>query len=326
MESSEKITDGNSSQIKNSIVKCDLIILGAGPAGLTAAIYAARAKLHTVVIDNNFIGGQVVTTFHIANYPGTSGVVNGVDIINNMIEQAVSFGASVEGIQQIIEVNLVGSEKFVKTEKIDYYCKSIIIATGAKSRKLPVKDEAEFRGKGIHYCATCDGALYQGAELLVVGGGTSAIEEALFLTRYAKSVTIINRKDIFKASKGAVEEALSNPLISVKWNTIVKDVVGDKFITGAILEDTKTGQLLEFGTEGIFVYIGMEPSVSGFNSELELSPAGYIKTDERMMTNIDGVFAAGDVREKEVRQISTAVGDGTIAGVMAERYINRKIY
>lgn len=319
-EAIEKVLERSCSPQERSIVRCDVLIIGAGPSGLTSAIYTSRSRLHTVVIDSNLPGGQVATTFHVANYPGTNGVIRGLDLMENMKKQAVDFGAQIDDLQQIIDINLMGEEKFIKTDHNDYYSKSVIIATGAEPRKLPVEGERDFRGRGVHYCATCDGAMYQDADVAVVGGGTSAVEEAVFLSRYAKTVAIINRSDHFKAAKSSVDEALRNPSISVIWNSTIKELKGDNFLQSVVLKDIKTGQQSELKTDGIFVYIGMQPNSSIFSNQVKLSENGYILTDEKMSTNIPGVFSAGDVREKEIRQISTAVGDGTIAGIMAEKY------
>lgn len=323
-KSVENVLGRNCPEKEKALVYCDVLIIGAGPAGLTAAIYASRSKLYTIVLDSSLPGGQVATTFHVANYPGTNGVVRGLDLMENMKNQALSFGTQIDDMQQVAEVNLEGTEKYVNTDKSDYYTKCIVIATGAEPRRLPVPNEQEYRGRGIHYCATCDGALYQDTDVVVIGGGTSAVQEAEFLTRYAKHVTIINRSDKFKASKSSEDEALKNPNISVLWNSAVKEVGGEGFVTHVIIEDTKTKETRELKTDGLFVYIGMQPNTAVFGEKLNLADGGYIITDERMMTNIPGVFAAGDVRRKEVRQITTAVGDGTIAGIMAERYINNK--
>ena len=305
-------------------VHCDVLILGAGPAGLTAAIYASRAKLHTVVIDEGMPGGQVATTYHVANYPGTNGVIRGIDLVENMKKQAVDFGAQIDDLKEIFEVSLYGDEKFVKTEDTDYYSKTVIIATGAQPRKLPAEGEREYRGRGVHYCATCDGAMYQDADILVIGGGNSAVEEAVFLTRYARHVTIVHQFDHFQASKAAQEEILKNPNISVIWNSEVRKVNGENFVKSVVIEDLKTKELKEVETEGLFVYIGMEPKINLFKGVVNLSDYDYIITDGDMKTNLPGVYAAGDVRDKKIRQISTAVGDGTVAGIMVERYINRK--
>jgi len=305
-------------------VYCDVLILGGGPAGLSAAIYASRAKLYTIVIDEGLTGGQVSTTYHVANYPGTNGVVRGMDLMENMKRQALEFGTQIDDLKVVNDINLEGEYKYVKTEDVDYYSKGIIIATGATPKKLPAEGEQEFRGRGVHYCATCDGAMYQDANVFVVGGGESALEEAVFLTRYAKHVTIINRSDQFRASKGAQDEALKNPNISVISDSIVKKITGENFVTSIEVENIKTNEVEEIEVEGLFVYIGMEPKTEFLNGKLNLNENGYIDTDEDMKTYIPGVFAAGDVRNKTIRQIATATGDGVISGIMVEKYINRK--
>ncbi|WP_265446646.1 thioredoxin-disulfide reductase [Acetivibrio straminisolvens] len=298
--------------------------MGGGPAGLTAAIYAARAKLHTVVVDEGLIGGQVATTFHVANYPGTNGVVRGVDLMENMKKQALDFGAHIDDLKEISDINLEGKEKLITTKNTDYYAKAVLIATGAAPRRLPAEGEKEFRGRGVHYCATCDGAMYFDANVIVVGGGESAAQEAVFLTRYAKHVTIVNRHDYFKASKTALDEVLNNPNISVIWDSEVRKINGDNFVKSVTVENTKTGKIEEIEADGVFVYIGTLPKTDLFAGKVAMNEQGYILTNEDMATNIPGVFAAGDVREKKIRQIATAVGDGAIAGIMAERYINGK--
>lgn len=320
----EKVLQKSCSPKQRSIIRCDVLIIGAGPSGLTAAIYTARSRLNTVIIDSNLPGGQVITTFHVANYPGTNGTIRGLDLAENMKRQTLDFGAQIYDLQQISQIDLLGEEKFVKTDHADYYAKSVILATGSEPRKLPVAGEREFRGRGVHYCATCDGALYQDANVAVVGGGISALEEAVFLSRYARSVTILNRSDRFKAPALYAEKTLKDPSISVVWDSVIKELKGDSFLKTTILEDVKTGELSELQLDGIFVYIGMQPNSELFTGQVKLSENGYILTDENMSTNIPGVFAAGDIREKEIRQISTAVGDGTIAGIMADKYINSK--
>lgn len=306
------------------LVRCDVLIVGAGPAGLTAAIYAARARLYTVVLDSSLPGGQVATTFTVANYPGVSGVVRGIDLMENMKNQALSFGAQIDDLQEIVSVSLEGGTKTIRTAKGDYEARVVIIATGAEPKKLPVEGERDYRSRGIHYCATCDGAMYQEAEVMVVGGGVSALEEAEFLTRYARRVAIVNRGRSFKAPRAMVEQAENNPAIEMLWNSVIAEVKGESFVTAAVLEDTETGERRERPVEGIFVYIGSQPNSSVFGQGIRTDERGFIRTDEGMMTSIPGVFAAGDIREKDIRQITTAVSDGTIAAVMAERWITNR--
>ena len=320
----ENVIGGMCKRKERQKVYCDALILGGGPAGLSAAIYAARAKLFTVVIDEGLTGGQVATTFHVANYPGTNGVVRGMDLMENMKRQAMDFGTQIDDLKVITDIKLDGEEKFVKTEDTDYYAKSIIIATGATPRKLPAEGEQEFRGRGVHYCATCDGAMYQDTNVFVIGGGESAVEEAVFLTKYAKHVTIISKLDYFRASKGAQNEALENPNISVIWDSEVRKIMGENFVTSVELENLKTKEVKEIEVDGLFVYIGTEPKTEFLKDKFKLNEKGYIDTDENMRTEIPGVFAAGDVRNKTIRQIATATGDGVIAGIMVEKYINGK--
>jgi thioredoxin reductase (NADPH) len=247
-----------------------------------------------------------------------------MDLMENMKKQAIDFGAQIDDLRQIKEISLSGEEKLIKTDGSEYHAKSVIIATGAEPRKLPVEGEREFRGRGVHYCAACDGAMYQDANVMVIGGGISAVEEAEFLSRYAKTVTIVNRSDHFKAAEASIDKALKNPSVSVIWDTIIKEIKGDSFLRSVVLENVKTGEKKETPIDGLFVYIGTQPNTAIFRGQVKLSDNGYILTDENMASSIPGVFAAGDVRDKEIRQITTAVGDGTIAGMMSERYLNHR--
>ncbi len=320
----ESMAGGKCACEKKDKTECDLLILGSGPAGLTAAIYAARAKLYTVVVDDSFIGGQVATTWQVANYPGTNGPVRGIDLVGNMKRQALDFGAQIDELQEITGVMLDGPIKTLSTKKADYLARSVIIATGAHPRKLNIEGEEAFTGRGVHYCATCDAALYQDAHVMVVGGGDAAVEEAVFLTRYAKKVTVVHRRDTFTASRAAQDELFKNASVEVLFNQEVIAIHGDNFVTAATLRDVNTGQTQQASIDGIFIYIGMQPMSKLFEGQLALSEGGYIVTDEKLRTSREGVFAAGDVRLKEIRQITTAVGDGTIAGIMAGRYISEK--
>lgn len=302
--------------------ECDVLILGSGPAGLTAAIYAARAKLYTVVVDDSFVGGQVATTWHVSNYPGTNGTVRGVDLVGNMKRQALDFGAQIDDMQEVTGIMLAGSVKTLLTKKTEYLARSVILATGAHPRKLNIEGEETFTGRGVHYCATCDAALYQDAHVMVVGGGDAAVEEAVFLTRYAKKVTVVHRRDTFSASKAAQDELFKSTSIEVLFNQEVVAIHGENFVTAVTLRDVNTKQTRQLAIDGIFIYIGMQPMSKLFEGQLALSEGGYIVTDEKLRTAREGVFAAGDVRNKEIRQITTAVGDGTIAGIMAGRYLS----
>jgi thioredoxin reductase (NADPH) len=305
-------------------VKCDVLIVGGGPAGLSAAIYTARARLNTVVIEEGVVGGQVVRTHHIANYPGTSGNISGKDLIENMRRQAESFGAKIETSKEILEVKLKGNEKTIKIEDIEYCTRAVIIATGAEPRKLQAKGEGEYRGRGIHYCAACDGAMYQDSRnIVVVGGGNSALQEAIFLTRFAKHITIIHQFDYFQASRIMQEEVLNNNLIEVIWNSEVREVKGDGCEKSITIKNVKTKEISDITCESVFVYIGMQPRAEFLKKQVKMKKDGSIITDNDMRTSLKGVFAAGDVRKKSVRQIATAVGDGVVAAMSAEIYLTQ---
>jgi thioredoxin reductase (NADPH) len=303
-------------------VDCDVLILGAGAAGLSAAIYAARAKLNTVVIDESVPGGQTGSTYHVANYPGTPGTVRGKEIIQNMREQALSFGAVIDDLKEISEVRLTTNIKYVRTEDTNYYAKAVIIASGAMPRPLPAEGADEFKGRGVHYCATCDGSMYEGRKIVVVGGGNSAVEEAVFLSRYASDITIIHQFDHFQACRSAQEAAMGNPKINIIWDSEVRKVNGEGHsLSSVVIENIKTNEFREIPTEGAFVYIGTQPMSEHYKGQVKMDEWGYIVASEDTKTNTDGVFAAGDIRTKPVRQVVTAASDGAVAGIMAERYI-----
>lgn len=303
-------------------IECDVLILGAGAAGLSAAIYSARAKMNTIILDENVPGGQAATTYHVANYPGTPGVIRGKELIENMKSQAGSFGAELHDLKEIFEVKLAGTEKYVRTEDAEYFAKAVIIASGAMPRTLPAEGAAEYKGRGVHYCATCDGAMYQDRKIVVVGGGNSAVEEAVFLTRFASHVTIIHQFDHFQASQSAQDEAFSNPKIDIIWDSEIRRVNGQGHaLTSVVIENLKTKELTEVPTEGAFIYIGTAPRSEQYRGQISLDTSGYIIAGEDTKTNVEGVFAAGDIRTKSIRQVITAAADGAVAGIMAERYI-----
>jgi thioredoxin reductase (NADPH) len=304
------------------IVDCDLLILGAGAAGLSAAIVAARANLKTIVIDESVAGGQIATTDHVANYPGTPGVVRGMELIQNMKQQAGSFGAAIHESKTILEVRLQGTEKYARTGDVEYRAKAVIIATGAAPRPLPAEGADQFKGRGVHYCAICDASTYQDRKVVVVGGGNSAVEEAVSLARFASRVVMIHQFDRFQASLSAQEKVFINPKIDVIWDSEVRKVNGQgNPLTSVIIENVKTKQLTEIPTNGVFVFIGSAPRSELYQGQVELDQAGYIAAGEDTTTNVAGVFAAGDIRVKPVRQLVTAAADGAVAAVMAEQYL-----
>lgn len=302
------------------IKKKDLIILGGGPAGLTAGIYATRANLDTILLENAILGGQVRNSYTIENYPGFKKIEGSklADIIQN---QAEELGLVIDEFDPVININVNDTLKIVETSSCIYETKTLIIATGASPKKLPISNEAKFSGRGIHYCAVCDGAMYKDKIIAVVGGGNSALEEALFLTKFASKVYIIRRYDYFKGEKSLLDEVKNNKKIEILYNTDLINVDGDNFVTKAVLKDKNENKEYEINIDAVFGYIGTEPKTEKFKNILNLDEYGYINTDENMNTNIKGVYAAGDVRKKEYRQITTAVADGTIAALEAERYI-----
>ncbi|MBU7006206.1 thioredoxin-disulfide reductase [Phosphitispora fastidiosa] len=317
----ENVLGDDCPQPERRSYECDVLVLGAGPAGLTAAIYLARAKKKTVLIDEGLPGGQAATTFHISNYPGTNGTVRGADLMRNMTDQAMSFGAAIDSLQEVLEIDLSKDTKCVKTGDTDYYARCVIIATGAEPRKLLAEGEREYRGRGVHYCAACDGALYQDRRLIVVGGGNSAVEEAVFLTKYASHITVVHQLDHFQASGVAQDELLKNSGIDVIWESEVRKIQGDSVVNSVLIENLKTKETSTVPADGIFVYIGLQPRSETFKELVRLNEWGYVITNEDLSTDVRGVYAAGDIRDKKIRQVATAVGDGAIAGMMAEKYL-----
>ena len=306
--------------MNKEIKNIDLVILGGGPAGLTAAIYASRAKLNFVLLENGILGGQVRNSYLIENYPGFK-EIDGVELADKMQEQAESLGAVIDEFDPVVNIKLQEGNNIIETESYIYNSKTLIIATRAVPKKLPIPNEKKYEGKGIHYCAVCDGAMYENKTIGVVGGGNSALEEATFLTNFAKKVYLIRRYDYFRGEKGLLEEVLNNDKIEILYNTDLIDVDGNDFIEKAILRDEVTKTEKELELNAVFGYIGTEPKSEEFKGYINLNKNGYIITDEKMTTNIKGVYAAGDIREKEYRQITTAVADGTIAALEAEKFI-----
>jgi thioredoxin reductase (NADPH) len=307
----------------SSTREVDVAILGGGPAGLTAALYAAQARLNVLVIDHDLTGGQVKTTHMISNYPGTGGPVSGWELSEKMLRQVQEAGADVISAVDVTMVKLKSGNSIIRLDdEIEVHARSVILATGAEPRSLNVPGEKEYRGKGISYCATCDGKYYDGKEVIVIGGGNSAVEESLFLTRFARKVTIVHQFDYLQANKKAQEEAFANDRIEFIWNSEPRRF--DQLPDGRMkltIENVKTGEMSELITDGVFVFVGMVPNLTGIESEvpLEKNPWGYIITDEDMETNIPGIYAVGDVRAKKYRQAAIAVGDVCIAAFAFEK-------
>lgn len=297
----------------------EVAIIGAGPAGLTAALYCGRAGLDTVVVERLGPGGQAATTAHIENYPGFPGGISGPDLGQRLEEQARAFGARL--VLAEVQTVSVHDGFGVRTGEGDMAVRALIVASGARERPLGVPGESEFRGRGVSYCATCDGAFYRNRRVVVVGGGDSALEEALFLTRFASTVTVIHRRDALRAAKVLQERALSSAKLAFVWNTVVKAVLGRDKVEGVQLTHVGTGKDTEFPADGVFVCVGKLPNSELVRPLVETDAAGYVVTGEDMSTSSPGLFAAGDVRAKYLRQVATAVSDGAVAGVAAERYL-----
>ena len=298
----------------------DLMIIGGGPAGLTAALYGARGGLDTILLEMGAPGGQASQAHRIENYPGFPEGISGIDLAMKFAEQAQRFGARVE-MTAVRGVDFSGKEKKAITSNGEYVARAVIIASGAHPRPLEVPGEAELRGRGVSYCATCDGTFFRDKKVAVVGGGDSAVEEAMFLTRFASQVTIIHRRDALRAARVIQDRARDNPKISFAWNTVVTAVRGKDKVTSLELKDVKSGATREEPFEGVFIFIGLEANTGFLGNALALDQGGYVVTREDLVTSVPGVFAAGDVRAKNFRQVSTAVGDGAVAAMAAERYL-----
>lgn len=303
----------------------DNIILGAGPAGLSAAIYSGRARVDTLLIEKDLVGGQVADTNDIQNYPGqmVEGE-SGPDLVDRMSRQVDKFGAD-RVTDTIQSMDLEGEVKVLHGVNGDYKGRNVILATGSYSRKMGCENEDKFIGKGISFCATCDANFFEDFDVYVVGGGDSAVEEAIYLTKFAKKVTIIHRRDKLRATESIQERAFSNDKLDFIWDSVVEEVDGDPILNKMVLKNVKTGekQVIEADPEdglfGLFVFIGHLPNTDLFKDQVKLSERGYVLTDENMQTNIPGVYAAGDVREKAFRQVVTACADGAIAALMVEK-------
>ncbi len=297
----------------------DLIIIGGGPAGLTAAIYALRAKLKTLVLEKEIVGGQIAVSDVIENYPGFPSI-SGRELTEKFEAHAKGFGMEVK-FAMVENIELDGKIKVLKTSEGELRAKAVIVASGAKPRMLGVPGEKEFFGKGVSYCATCDGPFFKGQRITVVGGGDTAVKDAVFLSRIAKEVHIVHRRDELRAEKILAERAIEIPNIEIHWSHILKEVIGDKMgVNGVMLEDLKTGEAKKLEVEGAFIFVGINP-ITDF-VDVEKDERGFIKTNQRMETSVPGILAAGDCRTTPLPQVSTAVGDGAIAAFVAQSYID----
>ncbi len=299
----------------------DVIIIGGGPAGLAAGLYASRGGLKTLICEEKVFGGQILMSYEVDNYPGFPKGISGMDLMDSFMKQAEKFGVETnyEGIKGIEDQ---GKTKYViLSNETKLNTKTIIIAAGASANKLNCPGEKKFTGKGVSYCATCDGAFFRGKPVAVVGGGDSALEEALYLANLTSKVYVIHRREQLRAVKALQDRAFSNKKLEFIFNHVVKEIQGDKFVNGVLIENVKTGELSRLDVDGIFIYVGITPNTKFIEDIIELNEDGYIIVNENMETNIPGIFAAGDIRVTPLRQVLTAAADGAIAASCAQKYI-----
>lgn len=299
----------------------DVIVIGSGPGGMTAALYASRANLSTLLIERGVPGGQLINTAEVENYAGFKSI-KGPELANNMYEGATQFGAEYTfgDVREVID----GKEyKQVVTSNKTFKTRAIVIATGAEHKKLGIPGEGQLNGRGVSYCAVCDGAFFRERPLVVIGGGDSAVEEGTYLTQFASEVTIIHRRDELRAQKILQDRAFSNDKVNFIWNTVVEEIQGENNVQSLRLRNVETDEVSEFSADGVFIYIGLIPNTSAFEGLGITDEEGWIVTDNKMETSVPGIFAVGDVRDTVLRQVATAVGDGSIAGDAAFKYIEK---
>ncbi len=300
----------------------DIIIVGGGPAGLTAALYCARAKLNTLVLEKKMPGGQILNTERIENCPGFDSI-SGLELAQRMEQHARKFGANIK-LEEVKQILSERNAKVVKTAKDTYHAGAVILAAGGEPRWLDVSGEKEFLGKGVSYCALCDGPFFAEQTVAVVGGGDAAVQEAIYLSKFAQKIYLIHRRKNLRAKKELQEELFKNPKVEVIWDSVVENIEGKEIVEKLLLRNVKTGKNRPLEVSGVFVYIGFVPNSNLFNKNLQLDERGYIKTDYRMSTSVEGVYAAGDIRFQLAKQITNAMSDGTTAAIAAEAYLKEK--
>jgi thioredoxin reductase (NADPH) len=302
----------------------DLIIIGGGPAGLTAGLYASRARLSTLLLERAALGGQVIKSDQIENYPGYERSISGFQLMHNLEQQALHFGLSIK-TGNVQDIALPDSHPMsVITAEEAFYCQALIVATGSEPTMLGAEGEERLTGRGVSYCATCDGAFFKEKEVAVVGGGDAAIEEALFLSRLVRKIHIIHRRDQLRAIRILQERAFANRKITFHWNTVVEKIEGAERVQALMLKRLNDGTTFQLPVDAVFIYVGLRPNTHWLANRLRLTADGFIETNEQMATSLPGVFAAGDVRKKLLRQIATAVGDGSTAAFAVEKYLQSR--
>jgi thioredoxin reductase (NADPH) len=304
------------------VVRTDVAIIGGGPAGLTAGIYAGRGQLDTIILEKGLPGGQIAQTEEVENYPGFDQAVSGPELSQRMVKQAEKFGARIL-MEEVEGLDGDADRGFrVRGYEADYHARAVILATGANPRKLGIPGEDRFYGRGVSTCATCDGFFYRGKKVVVVGGGDAAVEEGLFLTKFADEVTVVHRRDELRANKAAQERAFANPKMRWVWDTVAEEVLGDDdVVTGLRVRSVKDGSTRVLPADGVFVYIGHEPNTAFLDGFVELRDSGYVAVRDEIYTSVEGVFAAGDISDEIYRQLGTSVGAGTRAAMTAERWL-----
>jgi thioredoxin reductase (NADPH) len=318
MSKNAKHDSHDSTELKNLY---DVIIIGSGPAGFTAGIYTSRAKLKTLIISGSLPGGQLMTTSEVENYPGFPNGIFGPELMMNMRQQAERFGTTIID-DEVLKVNFKNHPFLISTHSESFEGRAILLCTGASPRKLGINGEQEFGGRGVSYCATCDGPFFKGEEIAVIGGGDTAIEEATFLTKFGKSVKIIHRRDFLRASKILQEKAFENSKIQFIWNHVVTRISGNKKIESIDIKNLTTGKIQNLSVGGLFVAIGHEPNTSIFKDQLEMDDKGYVVLKDNTRTSVEGVFAAGDVHDYRYRQAVTAAGFGCMAALDVEKWLS----
>ncbi len=303
-------------------MKYKLIIIGGGPAGLTAGIYAARSRLKTLLIEKGVPGGQIATSEKVENFPGFPEGISGQELVFRMEEQAKKFSLEIKNLTEAKEIQKEKEGFKILTSEGELFSQAVIIASGSSPAKLGIPGEKEFTGKGVSYCATCDGAFFKDREVLVVGGGNSAIEEAIFLTKFASKVTIVHRRDELRATKILQERAFKNPKIEFIWNSHLIKVMGKEKVEKAVVKNKLTQKEKEIKVDGVFIYVGVKPNAQFLPPEVKVDERGFILTDENMETSVEGMFAAGDVRSNKLKQVVVACGEGALAAHMAEKFLS----
>lgn len=299
----------------------ELVIIGAGPAGLVAGLYASRARIDTLILDKAMPGGQAILTDVIENFPGFPDGISGQELIDLMVKQTEKFGAEIRNFVEVEKIFLDDSRKVIKTDSEDIIARAVIVASGAGYRRLGIPGEEEFIGRGVSFCATCDGAFFRDKDVLVVGGGDTALTEALFLTRFVKKLTIIHRRDQLRAVKILQERAFKNEKIDFLWDSVPVEIKGDRSVHSVVVQNKKDGTLREIAADGVFMAIGIVPNTTFVQDLVRLDPNGYIETDENLKTSVEGIYAAGDVRKGSLKQVVAASSDGALAATSAREYL-----